>query len=225
LASVKRHPSDLLALPVGKPSQVPVGGQSKEQSPVLLELKCPIFSSVRVVLQRGGYAFSTFYCRPCGAAFPTAEQLRSDLCAYGVSCRCDYKSNGCEGFPCLCWDDGDKLLIHKWVRYNVIRGPRQSGIVFQLNRTKALHYIKRLGFGCARSSEYERKGWGYPGAKDEADENGMDGVNTFFSWDGLMLSLCRFGLPESCEFGNLSHDERLSLELYIANYFSVANTL
>jgi hypothetical protein len=48
------------------------------------------------------------------------------ICAYGIDCACEYENNGFEGLPCLCWDDDDKQLIHKWVRYYVIRGLLQS---------------------------------------------------------------------------------------------------
>jgi hypothetical protein len=210
-ASVKRQPND------------EEEKQSRDQTVVQVELEYPIFSTVRAVLQRGGYTFSSSYCRPCGTEFPTVDKLRSDLCAYGVSCRCVYKSNGGEELPCLCWNDNDKRLIHNWVRYNVIRGPCPSRRVSQLTRAQAYHYIRRLGFGIVRSRAFEGNGWGYPKVKTATD--GIVGVTIFQSFEGLMLSLCRFGLPETCEFGNLSDDERLSLELYMANYYSVANTL
>jgi hypothetical protein len=167
------------------------------------------------------YTFSSSYRRPCGTEFPTVEELRNDLCAYGVSCRCEYKSSGGEELPCFCWDDSDKKLIHNWVRNNVIRGPCQSRRVLQLSPAKAYHYVRRLGFGIIRSSVFD--GWGYPKVKTGTD--GIVGVTIFQTFEGLMMSLCRFGLPETCEFGKLSHEERLSLELYMANYCSVASTL
>jgi hypothetical protein len=226
-SNVKRRKQDLLGSNVARKDTETVQRKAAPAMPV--ELTCPDFTDVRGVPERGGFTFSSADDgavsgrRLCGAEFPTVEELRSDLCAYGVDCACEYESNGLEGLPCLCWDDNDKQLIHTWVRYQVFQGMRQLMRVFQLSRMQAYNFVRRLGFGNARSSAYDGKGRGYPHMQTVTD--GIDGVTKFQTLDGLLLSLSRFGLPENCSFHNLSGSERLSLELYLATYCSVANAL
>jgi hypothetical protein len=130
----------------------------------------------------------------------------------------------CPELPCHCWSNDDKETIDHWVRYSVIRGPMQTGKVKRISDSQYgfFSFAKRLGFIYFDANIGQRHSYGLPGTKPD---DKIDGVNKFSSKQETMLFLARFGLPENCHFANLSDDERLSVEFFLATFCSFGDTL
>jgi hypothetical protein len=110
------------------------------------------------------------------------------------------------------------------VRYAVVRGPKQSGSVKRLNFSNysVFAYAQRLGCIYFDSNVAQPQSYGLPGT---IPDDSIDGVRKFKSLRNIMRYLARFGLPENCHFHRLSHDERLRVELFLATFCSMADTL
>lgn len=207
--SVKRKEA-----PAAKPES------SSKKKKMELELEILTFADVQEALERGGYEFtSNRYCRPCnGAVFASANELRQDLCAYGVNCRCGSSD---EEEACECWDEDDKWHIKLWVRYEVIRGNLQSGKVDEIAEAAARKLLNDLGFSFLKSTLLD--GYAFPGLK--TPQEGRLGFSFFEKLNELWRFLSRFGLPQNCAFEKLSTDDRLNLEFFLSTSRHRVDTL
>lgn len=187
----------------------------------LIELEKPDFKTIKPLLEKVGYTFhwkKKQFCRPVGdggQAFLSKENFRRDLCAYGVTCNC---GNADIDHGCECWTDTEAYDIHRWVRYAVIGGTCQSTCVPLIQSNDAKLLLLELGF-----SEYHfvSKGWFSPGIALPGfnQENGVEGESFFHARKDLWNHLGRFGLPETCNFDEMSPEDRLKLEFHLsANY-------
>jgi hypothetical protein len=198
----------------------PVSSVKKSKMEKTTEVDCVSFDEVREALEKGGYTISKYrYCRPCsGAVFASENELRQDLCAYGVNCRCGSTE---EKSACQCWDEEDKWNIKLWVRYAVIRGDRQSGEVPEINASTARRYFKSLGFTWLKSKLLDF--YCFPGVTHHLE--GKQGLTMFRTEVEVWTFLSRFGLPQNCNFENLTHEERLSLEYFVSTSSHRVKTL
>jgi hypothetical protein len=185
--------------------------------------ECPPFSMVRGILERGGYDFPLslvdghrcrLFVRPCGTSFSSERVLRKDLCAFGINCRCNANSSRNDGFPCKCWSEADKRVIHRWVRHDVIRGPRRGGSRNVVTRSVFLDIVDLLGCSHFRSSQFD--GYKFPGVDVQAD--GVVGKTIFCDGEDMVLHLSRFGWPKWCSFSDFTADERFDMESFLATY-------
>jgi hypothetical protein len=186
-----------------------------------IEVEVVEFDDVKSILECGGYAFPSTengdisnYNRPCGLFFASLELFRDDLCAYGVSCQCGGSGDANDDTPCQCWDEHQKWMIRRWVRFNVIRGPKKSGLANRIAPTKFMTGAKRLG--CTHFRSELRDGFKLPCVKNLAE--GILGLTVFRTWLDFMLFLSRFGFPPDCTFDALSQDEMFDLEVFLATY-------
>jgi hypothetical protein len=193
-----------------------------------IDVECPPFSDIQKIFEQGGYSFTrsakAIYVCPSGESFSSLRAFRDDLCAYGVACQCKKSEEilECPELPCHCWTHEDKETIDHWVRYAVIRGPKQLGSVRRLNSSHFFVYAQRLGCIHFDANIGQRHGYGLPGTKPD---DKIDGVRKFRSLHEFIHFLARFGLPENCHFDRLSDDERLRIELFLATFCSLADTL
>ena len=184
----------------------------------------PTFKDVKGALLKGGYILkSKHFCRPPlisdGKAendevfrpsprFKNAKELRDDLCAHGVNCRCGTSMD--EENTCQCWTDDEKWNIKLWVRYNVIRGPINVSSPVQVISSihQATKYLIRIG--------YKRR-------QLESSLTTSEQVHELFRY------LSQYGLPKEgdedaqcCDYTAISPEERFSLEYFIStNRFRV----
>jgi hypothetical protein len=134
--------------------------------------------------------------------FASESDLRAFLCAYGIEAHIDSLS-------------AEQLsVVEQWVRCTVLKsvdfsigGKRQANAI--CTPREAQEYLKRIGF------VYDRQinGMALPGV-DSSTAN--DGVDIFCKDKDLYLYLARFGIPANSNTDQLSSEELLSLELYIA---------
>jgi hypothetical protein len=179
------------------------------------EFKVPSTREVLPILSKLGYKnVKTMYYRPTFSGkdkktldegvhyFSSASDLRRFLCKRGVE------------LTYVAIDDDSKELLQKWVRYCICPALRNESFVPNEARTalsSAHNMLVKLGF------QFRNPYYYLPGAtpinKTCIALNGfeMDGP------DGLWANLCRQGLPESCNFQNLTDSDRLRLELYLAD--------
>lgn len=200
----------------------PKSSSKKKGSEQTYDVKIPAFSQVRDALRRGGYTFgkrNNQFCRPSGAAFSTVEELRRDLCFYGVDCACGSTE---ERRGCDCWSESEKWKIKEWVRYEVIRGTVRSGPVRLIeDRRTARMLLRRLGFKHLRSVLFD--GDVFPGVSTA--RGGTLGVTMFSAENEMWKFLSRAGLPENCDFEQLTNDERFDLEFFLSTTLSRVPTL
>lgn len=191
---------------------------------VAQEFKVPSTREVLPILSKLGYKnVKTMYYRPnCSGKdrktlaleegvhyFSSASDLRRFLCKRGVE----------PMYTAI--NDDLKEILQKWVRYCICPALRNESVVPREARTalsSAHTMLVKLGF-LFRNPYYYLPGV-TPVTTNGISLNGfeMDGP------DGLWANLCRHGLPESCNFQNLTDADRLRLELYLADCPQV-NTL
>jgi hypothetical protein len=181
----------------------------------------PLMSKVKRTLRKGGYKFCSRdkypfpFHRPCGRKFATIEELRRDLCEYGVNCKCRTNVSGHECMSCECWDEDDKQVNKEWVRFNVIQGPKKIGCANPMIPTEFLKQATRLGCVKVRSSLFD--GYKLPCVKSPVVD-GILGLTTFKTYLDLLEFLSRFGFPNECSFDAMSEDERFDLQVFLADY-------
>jgi hypothetical protein len=186
-----------------------------------IEVEIVEFADVKSILECGGYAFPSvgngdvsIYNRPCGMSFASLELFRDDLCAYGVSCQCGDSGDLNDDTPCQCWDEYQRWMIRRWVRFNVIRGPRKSGRANRIPPNKFMTRAKKLG--CTHFQSELRDGFKLPCVKNPAE--GVLGFTVFRTWLDFILFLSRFGFPLDSTFDAVSDDEIFDLEVFLATY-------
>jgi hypothetical protein len=142
--------------------------------------------------------------------FSSASELRRFLCRRGVELQAN-----------VALSEEDKGTLQKWVRYSICPALRNETMVPVAAR-KPLNSIHsplvKLGFSF-RLFEYYLPGT-VPITKLGISINGflLNGP------EGLWSSLCRGGLPDNCDFNNISESDRLRLELFLTECPDV-NTL
>ena len=175
------------------------------------------FDAVFALLRKAGYrCIGNKYCNPFVSKpnlpkyvegrdyFSDISAFRKHLCAYGVHCI------GAEK-----WSDHDKKQIDSWVRYSIVaalRGMTEFKKCTPLLFGEVHKLLLKLGF------KYQSPHYFEPGCKPKK----VDGLCINGGWkkdgeDGLWARSARFGLSSSCEFSNLSADERMKLELYLCD--------
>lgn len=233
-SSAKRKQAPGVSVPPSSAKTPSSSDSKKSKSNAVATLEIPSYQNVRSALIKGGYKLPTIkevkagnlYCRPCGQEFETLTELRSDLCAYGVSCQCggitsDNAMIDTLEAPCQCWTSDDKWIIHLWVRYFVVKGSRRSAEVDKISEGLVWKYLHRLGFSKMTKSGLEV--YGFP--KVEKPSHGTVGVNMFSTLRDVVHHLSRFGLPESCNVNTLRPDQQMELEYHISTSHFRANTL
>jgi hypothetical protein len=196
----------------------------------ILEVECPPMLSICKLLQRGGYRFPSDLMedqrcyRPGGSSFASLSALRIDLCMHGVTCKCRSDADRRPALACCCWNVDEKKLIYTWVRCAVVRGPRQSGSVKRMASSPYEFFtqLRCLGFQHFRVSDKYPRVCGYPGVQMT---DRIDYVKKFPSFPSLIRALSLYGLPSTCDFTQMTDDERFSVELYLANATSLSDTL
>ena len=104
--------------------------------------------------------------------------------------------------------------LDRWVRFSISPVLRKESVIPMEARDplKSIHnHLLQLGF--------RERGFNYylPGSNPEV-KCGVS-LNGFAleGPDGMTANLCRYGLPESSNFKNMTDSERLRLELYLAD--------
>jgi hypothetical protein len=214
-----------------KPASSIATAPSKAKSVSLEFVEIPTFKDVKTILTKGGYTIdrnngcrrppymfeddaddSTHSSTMPAESFTTIAKLRHDLCVHGVNCRCGTAME--EDKACKCWSEDEKWLVKLWVRYNVIRGPiKESSPVSVISPHLAKQYLIRLGY-CRRQLES-------PLLTEEQIRD-------------LFRYLSRYGLPSqqsegsndlSCNYTQLTPEERFSLEYFLSTNYCRVNTL
>jgi hypothetical protein len=186
----------------------------------------PTFREVKGAMIKGGYTFNASkFCRPPfilkatngksevvmpSLCFNSIKELRNDLCAYGVNCRCGTSMD--EEKACQCWTEDEKWNIKLWVRYNVIRGPiHKSGPVQVISLHQATKYLIRIG--------YNRRQLESPLFTGEQQNE----LFRYLSQHGLPIEGDEQAL--SCDYNAISAEERFSLEYFISTFHVRVKTL
>lgn len=215
---------------VNQQSKIPVKVESARDDPsdmseqeIADEYRVPTTREVLPILRQLGYktANSKYYRPGCSSKekknlqegvhyFSSTGDLRRFLCQRGVEMR---ENVGLA--------DDLKDTLEKWVRYSICPGLRNETEIPAESRKPlgAIHkHLLELGF-LLRGITYF-----LPGAKPERKCHLYMNGFALEGPDGLVANLCRFGLPESSNFHNMTASERLRLDLYLADCPDV-NTL
>jgi hypothetical protein len=171
------------------------------------------FYHVKSPLEEAGFVFrKNLYCMPgmdpkrnssavLGQDYFTTEQaFRENLCAYGLE-------------DSDAWTEDNRCDVETWIRYSIMRSTLRSKTHIPLfpllERREVVTLSKRLGFryGKTNSGSY----YSFPGVK-----NGILGVTKFSDEKEFHIHLARFGLPDTCNFGQITVNERIRLETYLA---------
>ncbi len=180
------------------------------------EYRVPTTREVLPILRQLGYkTVNSKYYRPgCSSKekknleegvhyFSSTGDLRRFLCQRGVEMR---ENVGLA--------DDLKEKLEKWVRYSICPGLRnETEIPIEARQPLRLIHKQLMELG------FLSRGFIYflPGAKPECKCNLFMNGFALEGPDGLVANLCRFGLPESSNFQNMTASERLRLDLYLAD--------
>jgi hypothetical protein len=175
----------------------------------------PSFEDVRDLFVRGGYKIKLDkngieLRRPMSdQVFTTVQDFRRNLCVHGVNCKCGCTSG--DESPCECWSSDEKLLIRKYVRYDIFTvDPIPETVTLLTTTYKAIEILKDLGVTqCSWSNKFFM-----PGVNNILE--GTDGTSIFDTDKDMIYYLSRFRLPDSCDFRAVSVKERTDLEYFIA---------
>jgi hypothetical protein len=173
------------------------------------------FQDVKSPLEAAGFVFrENLYCRPgmdpkqhpsavVGQDYFTTEQaFRENLCAYGLE-------------DCDKWTKDTRGSVEPWIRYSIVKSLRSRTHIpgfHSINGKRAWNILQKLGF----REKHTKMGINYlfPGAKsDELGTLQFDDQKAFY------IHLRRFGLPDNCNYDQITVDERIQLETYLATEF------
>ena len=171
------------------------------------KLSIPTFAEVKALFERHDYVFDKgLYCRPYSDPqvyanvkenadyFTSESSFRAYLCAHGVE------------YIGASWDDDEGEQIEKWVRASVIKSTKiWKGMRYlHVKKSDAMRLLKnQLGVIYKRSALTD----GYC----------LPNIDRIFRDKEMWEYLSRNGLPETLPFENISPEERLALEHFIAH--------
>ena len=188
-----------------KPPKSSSSSKSKVGSLVITDEKPPTFKDVRPILVRAGYRFTSnkFQC-PSGASFATAEELRANLCAFGIEGKFNTIS------------DDDRELVSLWVRYHIVRSiDLDKGMPSDAHLpTKLLTLSTLFRIGFSYKTKLANRYIALPGV---TVRDLRPGENAFNESDerSLYTFLARVGLPDNCDFSAISDAQLVALELML----------
>jgi hypothetical protein len=174
------------------------------------------FEDVDFPLRTAGFVFRrNLYCRPgmdpkknSSAVlgrdyFTTEKSFRKNLCAYGVE-------------DCEKWRADTCQAVVTWIRYSIARSldsKTHIPILPNISGIKAWSLLGKLGFRHRYTNLLSI--YRFPGV--EEGEDGILGKTKFIDEEREFYTrLSRFGLPDACSYDQITENERIRLESFLA---------